>query len=174
VRIEGAWDFEQIFDRYFEKVYSYVAYRLAGDSELAKDVTQEVFLAALKALADFRGEGSVLTWLRSIARNKVADHFRALDAPHPPTPGSRADDTAIGLSPDEQRAVAVSLVMQQLPSSYAELLEEKYLEGLSVREIAKRKKMTEKAVESALSRARQAFRETFQKMQSSKEVADER
>jgi DNA-directed RNA polymerase specialized sigma24 family protein len=52
-----------------------------------------------------------------------------------------------------------------LPQDYANLLEEKYLDGLSVRQIAQRRGVGEKSVESALSRAREAFREKYERLQ---------
>ena len=57
MRIKGRPDFEDIFDQHFQDVYSYVAYRLAPDREVARDLTQEVFLAALEALPKFRSAG---------------------------------------------------------------------------------------------------------------------
>ncbi len=134
MRTKDNWDFEQIFDRYFERVYGYVAYRVAGNREIAKDITQEVFLAALQALPNFRGvrgDGPVLTWLRSIARNKVADHFRAREGLPERTLDDRSLDIDLHLSEKQDRAVLVSLVMRELPSNYGELLEEKYLEDLT-------------------------------------------
>lgn len=47
-----------------------------GDRAEADDLTQEVYLRALPALASFRGEASVRTWLLQIARNVCADHVR--------------------------------------------------------------------------------------------------
>ncbi|MCW3463888.1 sigma-70 family RNA polymerase sigma factor [Chitinophaga nivalis] len=47
-----------------------------ADRELAQDLVQDTFLSALQARAQFRGESSELTWLMSILRNKVADHYR--------------------------------------------------------------------------------------------------
>jgi RNA polymerase sigma factor (sigma-70 family) len=162
-------DFEDIFDQHFEDVYSYVAYRVAPQRELARDLTQEVFLSALKGWPAYRHDGSPLTWLRSIARNKVTDHFRSLA-----TAGSGTsldfEQLIRGLSftssKPEDRTVLVSLVMRRLPPDYAELLEQKYLENLSVKEIAAQKGFTEKAVASALHRARESFRTTFAKIQS--------
>ena len=51
--------------------------------------------------------------------------------------------------------------MSQLPSHYREALEAKYVSGQSVRTIAQTLSMSEKAVESQLTRARKAFRATF-------------
>ncbi|MCA9207409.1 MAG: sigma-70 family RNA polymerase sigma factor [Planctomycetales bacterium] len=61
----------------------------------------------------------------------------------------------------EETRQMVNATMSQLPSHYREALELKYVAGHSVRQIATARAMTEKAVESLLTRARQAFRETF-------------
>ncbi len=52
------------------------AMRRLGDSNVAEDLLQETFLAALKGKDGFRGESSVRTWLIGILRLKIADHFR--------------------------------------------------------------------------------------------------
>lgn len=170
-------DLENSFDRHIDDVYSYVAYRVAPDREAARDIAQEVFLAALKGLAKFRGnDDGARHWLRGIARHKVADHFRAR-FPH-------VDRDALGIGvPDQtatqtpgdrqRRALMVSWVMRQLPGRYADLLEDKYLEGLSVRAIARQRETTEKAVESALSRARDAFRAIYRRSHDDWETNDE-
>ncbi len=161
---QGERDFEKICCSCFDDVYSYVAFRVAPDAEAASDITQEVFLAALKALPDFQGEGSPLAWLRAIARHKVGDYFRARKALPDPPADSQLGVVVGGWSKHQQEALLVSQVLRRLPANYAELLEEKYLDEASVREIARRRNMSEKAVESALSRARDAFRKAFERL----------
>ena len=165
-------DIEDIFDRYFEAVYAYIAYRVMPDFETAKDITQEVFLAAIEGLPEFRGDATVLTWLRSIARRKVADHFRAL-AKRGPQPMHELEPLVLGgdsaVTKVQEQVLIVSLVMRRLPGNYTELLEDKYLEGLSVKEMARRRRLSEKALESALSRARNLFKKTFERLRSRKE-----
>ena len=55
----------------------------------------------------------------------------------------------------------VQVALDQLPAHYGNALEWKYLEGLSVKQIAGRLKLSPKAVESLLTRAREAFRDGF-------------
>ncbi|MEM7311555.1 MAG: sigma-70 family RNA polymerase sigma factor [Planctomycetota bacterium] len=47
-----------------------------GDKEVAEDIVQETFLAAIRASDQFRGRAKVRTWLISILKNKIVDHFR--------------------------------------------------------------------------------------------------
>jgi RNA polymerase sigma-70 factor (ECF subfamily) len=145
-----------------------VAYRLSPDLEAAADVTQEVFLAAVKGWKGYRGDGSPLTWLRAIARHKVADHLRARLR----RPAQLSPEALPAAVPEEEagrRATLIAGVMRSLPDGYAELLEEKYLEGLSVGQIARHRRSSEKAVESSLTRARRAFREGLLKLRAKQE-----
>lgn len=48
--------------------------------ELAEDLVQETFLAAVKSSEPFRSESSVRTWLISILRRKIVDHYRKRSA----------------------------------------------------------------------------------------------
>ena len=56
----------EFYDRHVDKVYR-LAHRLAGDSALAQDYTQETFVRAFDRLAQFRGEAALSTWICSIA-----------------------------------------------------------------------------------------------------------
>jgi len=165
-------DLEAVFDRHFEDVYGYVAYRLYPDTEAAEDVTQEVFLCAMTGWPGFRGNSSPLTWLRSIARRKVVDYFRTRDPPRTGVDAGAPEQAPVVDEPGvKERAALIAGAMRALPEDYAELLEEKYLEGLSVREIARRRCRTENAVSMSLFRARRAFRDVFVKLQVRQETS---
>jgi len=166
--------FKAVFERHFDEVYGYVAYRVAPDLEEAKDLTQEVFLAALKAWGTYRGDASPLTWLRSIARRKIADHFMARAQQNSAKGAVSLTNVMNGHSDLDEGAAILSRAMRQLPLDRVELLEEKYLEGRSVRQIANQRGISEKAVESALSRAREALRDQFLRFQAIEETSNER
>lgn len=81
---------------------------------------------------------------------------------------------SVGLPLDEQeerreRARRVSLALRELSEEAATLLEEKYVEGRSLRELAARRGSSEKAAESALARARAAFRSAFARLEAREE-----
>jgi RNA polymerase sigma factor (sigma-70 family) len=61
----------------------------------------------------------------------------------------------------EETRDLVNATMAELPDHYREVLEQKYVQGKSQREMAERWQLSEKAIESQLTRARKAFRETF-------------
>ena len=150
--------FELVFRRHFRDIYGYVAFRLAPQIDDAQDLTQDIFLAGLESWDSFRGETTPLQWLRAIARRKVADFFA-----HKRTDVSieslLSSITAPVDGDPRRQAEMLAAAMRLIPPESADLLEQKYLDGLSIREIASRRGKTEKAVESALTRARALFRE---------------
>ena len=71
--------FPALYHRYLSPVYRYVWFRI-GDRSDAEDLTSQIFLAALEGLPRYRTwpspGGSFAAWLFTIARHKIADHFR--------------------------------------------------------------------------------------------------
>jgi RNA polymerase sigma-70 factor (ECF subfamily) len=67
--------FNQLVLRYQLAVYT-LTLRMLGDHDVAADVTQETFLAALRAIQSFRGGSSFRAWLLRIASNQSCDHWR--------------------------------------------------------------------------------------------------
>ena len=54
-----------LYDRHVDRIYR-LAFRLAGDDDLARDFTQETFIRAFQRLGDFRAESAFSTWLHTI------------------------------------------------------------------------------------------------------------
>lgn len=145
-------------------VWRFVYFRVKGDRHLAEDIVSETVLALIKAVA--AADVDVLcpvAWLRSVATHKIQDHFRAVARvqhliDQAAAVAGQGQTVPPACEADERRA-AVRKVMDDLPESHRLALEWKYVDHLSVQEIAVRMAMTEKAVESILYRARREFRE---------------
>lgn len=68
--------FAQLYEEYFDKIYRYIAIRVGNEAE-AEDLTQQVFLKALKSIPSFRWKGIPFSaWLYRIAHNQVVDYLR--------------------------------------------------------------------------------------------------
>ena len=68
--------FAQLYEQYLSRVFRYISYRV-GDIHLAEDLTSDVFLKALKGFNQYRSDkASFFTWLLSIARHAIIDHYR--------------------------------------------------------------------------------------------------
>jgi len=118
-----------------------VCYRVLGSVSDAEDAAQETFVQAYRALATFRGEGSLAGWLRRIATRQALREAgrRRLTTPLDPTapgaPFTDATDPARVLI-SAQAAEDVRLAVGRLPEPYRETVVLRYLGELSLEEIA--------------------------------------
>jgi RNA polymerase sigma-70 factor (ECF subfamily) len=166
--------FEDFFNSHFPHLYRFALVRLK-DPELSREIVQTSIVNAIAHLESYRGEATLVAWLFTICRNEISRHFKRLGrAPErlelfEDAPEVRAALDSLGMSfsgPEEtlRRNEVVRLVhatLDHLSPHYGQALEWKYLDGLSVKEIAARLRLAPKAAESLLTRARQAFRDGF-------------
>ncbi len=68
-------DTSEWVDEYADMLYNFAAVRVS-DSDLAKDLVQDTFVSALKGIDNFQGKSTVKTWLFSILKRKIIDHWR--------------------------------------------------------------------------------------------------
>jgi RNA polymerase sigma-70 factor (TIGR02943 family) len=66
-------------DNYADYLYNYSISRV-NNSDLAKDLVQETFFAGLKSAKNFQGKASERTWLVSILKRKIIDHYRKINS----------------------------------------------------------------------------------------------
>lgn len=169
--------FRSFFDNYFPRLFRFVLRRVNNDEESARDVVQQALARAMRKIHLYRGEASLFTWLCQIARHECADlrerEQRQLAAATALV--AREDDPAVRAALEsipadrhrepesvrqrEELAGQVHAALDYLPQRYAQVLELKYLEDLSVEKVAARLGITQIAVQSLLARARAAFRE---------------
>ena len=168
---EGAFD--EFFADYFPRLFRFAMSRLR-DPDAAEDVAQISLIAAVRHVSSWRGEATLFTWLCTICRREIGawerrTSRRATVSLEEDGPALRAALESIGATaeaPDAGLMRAdtgriVQLVLDHLPPRYSRALGWKYLEDLSVDDIAARMQCTPKAAESLLTRAREAFREAF-------------
>jgi RNA polymerase sigma-70 factor (ECF subfamily) len=167
--------FETFVEEYHPRLYRFAYRRVGGDPEVAADIVQATFEKVLPRLASYRGEAALFTWMCSFCRFEIAAHWRAAGRRRPEvelvedSPEVRAALESLAAAEDRQDALLerrelarlVRVVLDHLPPHYAHALEWKYLDDVPVREIAERMRLTPKAAESLLTRARGAFRLGF-------------
>lgn len=66
-------------DSYSDYLFNYTISRVS-DREIAQDLVQDTFLAGLKSMKNFKGEASERTWLISILKRKIIDHYRRINS----------------------------------------------------------------------------------------------
>jgi RNA polymerase sigma-70 factor (ECF subfamily) len=154
----AAW--RSLYDSAFDTVSRYARWR-CGRGDLADDAIQETWLTAARRLRSFDpGRGRFAEWVCGIAANVARGLVRKrlksavqslVSVPEPA--GSECESTS-----DPER---VALALAALPEHYEAALRAKYFEQRSVAEMAGGESL--KAVESLLTRARQAFREAYER-----------
>src|SRR5215831_9674769 len=119
--------FSELFDTYFPRLFRFALRRVA-DEDVAEDIVQSTLIKAMRSLSSWRGEASLFTWLCTICRREVHDHWQRLGR-HPEivsmddAPDVRAALEALSASGDSperalertQAAGAVQLVLDHLP-----------------------------------------------------------
>ena len=146
-------------------VYGFVLARVGGRRELAQDLVQETFLEAVRSSATFRGDSAVSTWLCAIARHRIARHYRAERRREVVDSGLVAvTGEASGEPPAEDaiegvdRRDEVMSALGRLPVLHRQVLVLKYLDELSVEEVADELGRSRVQVQSLLQRARDGLR----------------
>jgi len=158
-----------IYGRYAPRIHKYIYRQLGGKGTLseqmsAEDLTAEVFLRMLKAIREDKAwKTSFSGWLYRIAHNLTVDHFRQRsrtprvsleDAP--PLSASYGDPVQIsenGLTQEQ-----LWLAMQRLTGDQARVMTLRFLEGLSISEVASIMNRSEGAVKGLQYRAAVALR----------------
>ena len=155
----------RLIELHSDAVHRYVWKRLTPKIEMVDDIVQEVFLAAWCGLANYTGAASLRSWLLSIARHKVEDHYRrtlggplkVLEADEGIVIPAATVDLVSELDA-KRNAKRAGEILTLLPYEYAIALRWRYWEDRSAKEMAESSGRTEKAVERLLARARARFK----------------
>src|SRR5262245_50158132 len=75
IRRANEEDFNLLYDRYFQRVYSFAYNRLRNRAD-SEEVVQETFTAVFRSIDAYRGQSSLLSWIYGIAKNTVNNHIR--------------------------------------------------------------------------------------------------
>jgi len=136
------------------------ASRRIGREDVAEDLVQETWLAAMGSVASFAGRSTLKTWLTSILRRKIVDHHRRrrheveVDENHlvtePVMPTDRADD--------ERAVELVRELLPSLPKREREALELCDVQGIDRDEAATKMGVTRGALRVLLHRGRHRLR----------------
>ncbi len=168
--------FDRFFDDNFSRLYRFALVRLSDDPDAAREVAQITLSRAVRKLKSYRAESALFTWLCAICRNETSDwlakqgRYRehivlvedfpevqaAVDSIQSPEP----------MSPEHHyRRVEllrlIQVALDRLPPRYGDVLEWKYIEGESIREISERLQIGDEATQSLLARAKRAFSDVY-------------
>jgi len=168
--------FDRFFEENFARLYRFAIVRLSDDPDGAREVVQLALTRAIQKIQTYRAEAALFTWLCAICRNEISDWLRKQGRYRDhivlvedfPEIAAAVDSFQAPLedSPERhyQRVQSVRLIqvaLDRLPANYGNVLEWKYVEGHSVKEIAARLEIGAEATQSLLARAKRAFAEVY-------------
>jgi RNA polymerase sigma-70 factor (ECF subfamily) len=137
-------------------LYGFVFARVGGDAAAAEDVVQETLLEAVKGATGFRGDAALTTWLCAIARRRLARLYERERREEVARSGlSLVREVAHEAIDDRDEMIRA---LGALSAVHRQVLVLKYLDELSVSEIARTIGRTEVQVQSLLQRARDGLR----------------
>lgn len=158
----------KFYREYKPQLKNYILGKVSNSAD-AEEILQDTFIATLNSLPNFNFQSKLSSYLCAIANHEIADFYRKKKIktilfshfPFLETIASRA------LTPEDQALKnelkeEIKKVFRRINPRYRQVLRLKYLKELSVREIAEILKTTEKAIESALTRARRQFGKIWQ------------
>lgn len=152
-----------IYDNYEAKIYSYIYHRV-GNQFVAQDLTSQVFLRVLESIQlDRAWETSFSGWLYRIAHNLVIDYYRRRGRTTQVSLDDMSELHAKGESPESaaERAMAAErlrVAINRLTEEQAQVVTLRFLEGMSILEVADSMGKTEGAIKALQYRAVSSLR----------------
>ena len=151
----------QMLDTTGPVVYGFVYPRVGGDEAVAEDIVQETYVEAVRSAGTFAGRAALSTWLCTIARRRIARHFERERRRAVVESGLVAvadDDGDVAF----ERRDEIARALGRLPAVHRQVLVMKYLDDLSVAEIATELDRSAVQVQSLLQRARDGLRRSLE------------
>jgi len=156
--------FAQLYEEYFDKIYRYIAFKI-GNKTGAEDMTQQVFLNAIKSISSFRWRGIPFSaWLFRIAHNQVVDYLRK-KAKHATT---SLDEVLVSNGNNPQLVAEQNLDIErlllatkQLTQAQREVISLRFASELSIAQVAKVMGKSQGAIKALQHSAIVALRKTL-------------
>ncbi|GLB53299.1 RNA polymerase sigma factor [Neptunitalea chrysea] len=144
---------EQWVQHHADILFNYTVARVS-DEEIAQDIVQDTFLAALKAIPNFKGEATERTWLFAILKRKIIDHYRKINSSKGKAEvrmqfsseedenkdwislkATEEDKNAHEVMENEELGIAIQNCLSKLPQKQAQVFTMKTIEGLDTETI---------------------------------------
>ncbi|MFD2551840.1 sigma-70 family RNA polymerase sigma factor [Bizionia sediminis] len=173
---------EKWIDRYSDYLFNFTIARIS-DREIAKDLVQDTFFAALKSKKNFKGEASERTWLISILKRKIIDHYRKINSKKGQAEvrmtynstetedgdwleeriADPFDKTAEDTLENNELGEAIYSCLEKLPEKQALIFKMKTIEGLETEVICNELNITASNLWVIIHRARTAMAQCMEK-----------
>ncbi len=170
IRVANEADFNLLYERYFQRVYSFAYVRLRNRAD-AEEVVQETVTAVFRSIEAYRGRSSLLSWIYGIAKNTVNNHIRKAKAHEARIERAelelqRSSHGIAACTPEEslnlQRCTeAIQQRLSSIAEWHVEVFVLRHMENMSIGEIARRMSRSNDAVRSSLYRVKRLLVEAI-------------
>lgn len=155
------------YKKYYLGVKKFVSQKI-DDEGLVEELTNDIMMAAMMCRSNFNGDCNEFSWICSIAKHKIIDYYRKKKLKIILFSISDEFEEIADKALTPERDVLknelkeeIRKTLAELNKGYKDILRLKYIEGMKINEIAINLKLTGKAVESKLIRAKKKFREAW-------------
>lgn len=163
--------FLEFYEKYKNKILTYLMYRLNFDKELSEDLLMDIVLKSYEKFDTFKPKnGSFKNWIFTIAHNHLLNYWRDNKNTKTISIDILQDNKQLSAEMESDKATEkkintenIQKVFSLMSETDSELLELKYIHDFENKEIAKILKKREGAVRTGLSRAVQNFKELYSK-----------
>jgi len=163
LREGGELHFNELYQRYFQRIYSFVYTRMRNHAD-AEEVVQETFTAVFRSFESYRGTSSLLSWIYGIAKNTLNNHIRRARVEGQRLDAMRAEmirpPSAFGdCTPEEHLSLrryteAIGLRLESVSEWQTEIFVMRHLRNMSIQEISDRTDRSSDAIRSSLYRVK--------------------
>ena len=168
--------FDRFFDENFARLYRFTMARSSSDPEATQEIVQMTLSRAVRKMHTYRAESTMFTWLCAICRHEISDWFQrqgryekhiVLVEDFPEVQAAvesfqaPAEDSPERQYQREEALRLIQVALDRLPPKYGDVLEWKYVEGHSVKDISARLNIGTEATQSLLARAKRAFADVY-------------
>ena len=155
--------FAAFYEMALPRVFGYFLHRCGGVVAVAEDLTQDTFLAAVAELRKGRDVNEPLPWVFGIARHKLLDHYRRQSRAERSLAGEPDPEPLVVAvdDPDDEPTARAVTALGGVAATQRAALVLRYMDGLSVPEVANALGKSVEAAESLLSRGRESFKQAY-------------
>ncbi len=160
--------FNGLYERYFQRIYSFVFLRVRNHAD-AEELTQETFTVVFRSADGYSGRSTPLAWIYGIAKNTVFNHLRRrrLHGQRVEQAGPEplvSDSATWGCTPEEhlelsRYAEAIEERLGQVSAWQAEAFVMRHVENMTIQEICDQTARSGDAIRSGLYRVKRLLLE---------------
>ncbi len=159
--------FDSLYDRYASKVFA-KCISLLKERALAEDATQEIFMKILLNISKFKGTAKFSTWLYSITYNYCIDYIRKQKKRRVVSDETSVADEMIEEVSDKElleiKIERLEIIMERAEAKDRAILMMKYMDNMSIKEMAETLNRSESAIKMSILRAKHRLKKIHKEL----------